>query len=68
MFFRQNVDGNSPRMLLALQRASERGVPIIVYNPLREGGCGSRAAFHRNISAVERAWKTKTEKTVATGY
>lgn len=38
MFFGQNPGSNSPRMLHALQEASERGVPIIVYNPLRERG------------------------------
>jgi molybdopterin-dependent oxidoreductase alpha subunit len=41
MFFGQNVGSNSPRMLHALQHASERGVPIIVYNPLRERGLES---------------------------
>ena len=38
MFFGQNPGSNSPRMLHALQHASERGVPIIAYNPLRERG------------------------------
>ena len=37
-FFGQNPGSNSPRMLHGLQAASERGVPIIVYNPLRERG------------------------------
>jgi molybdopterin-dependent oxidoreductase alpha subunit len=37
-FFGQNPGSNSPRMLHPLQAASERGVPIIVYNPLRERG------------------------------
>ncbi len=41
MFFGQNAGSNSPRMLHALQHASERGVPIIVYNPLRERGLES---------------------------
>jgi molybdopterin-dependent oxidoreductase alpha subunit len=41
MFFGQNVGSNSPRMLHALQHASDRGVPIIVYNPLRERGLES---------------------------
>ncbi len=41
MFFGQNAGSNSPRMLHALQEASERGVPIIVYNPLRERGLES---------------------------
>jgi hypothetical protein len=52
MFFRQNVDSGSPRMLLAQQRASERGIPIIVYNPLRERGCGSR----RPSSTLNVSW------------
>jgi molybdopterin-dependent oxidoreductase alpha subunit len=38
LFFGQNVGSNSPRMLHALEEASERGVPIITYNPLRERG------------------------------
>ena len=38
MFFGQNPGSNSPRMLHQLQHASERGVPIIAYNPLRERG------------------------------
>ncbi len=38
LFFGQNPGSNSPRMLHPLQNASERGVPIIVYNPLRERG------------------------------
>ena len=36
--FGQNVGTNSPRMLHPLQDASERGVPIVVFNPLRERG------------------------------
>ena len=38
LFFGQNPGSNSPRMLHPLQLASERGVPIITYNPLRERG------------------------------
>lgn len=38
LFFGQNPGSNSPRMLHALQAASRRGVPMIVYNPLRERG------------------------------
>ncbi len=38
MFFGQNPGSNSPRILHPLQHASERGVPIIAYNPLRERG------------------------------
>lgn len=37
-FFGQNAGSNSPRMLHDLQKASERGVPIITFNPLRERG------------------------------
>lgn len=36
--FGQNVGTNSPRMLHPLENASKRGVPIIVFNPLRERG------------------------------
>ena len=36
--FGQNVGTNSPRMLHPLQEARRRGVPIIVFNPLRERG------------------------------
>jgi molybdopterin-dependent oxidoreductase alpha subunit len=36
--FGQNPGVNSPRMLHPLQEAGERGIPIIVYNPLRERG------------------------------
>jgi molybdopterin-dependent oxidoreductase alpha subunit len=38
MFFGHNTGSNSPRMLNQLQAASKRGVPIIVFNPLRERG------------------------------
>lgn len=36
--FGQNVGTNSPRLLHNLQEARERGVPIVVFNPLREKG------------------------------
>ncbi|MGQ0699724.1 MAG: FdhF/YdeP family oxidoreductase [Panacagrimonas sp.] len=36
--FGQNVGTSSPRMLHPLQAASKRGVPIVVFNPLRERG------------------------------
>lgn len=38
LFFGQNAGVNSPRMLHDLQHAAKRGVPIIVFNPLRERG------------------------------
>ena len=38
LFFGQNAGVNSPRMLHDLQQAAKRGVPIIVFNPLRERG------------------------------
>nr|WP_294505871.1 FdhF/YdeP family oxidoreductase [uncultured Rhodopila sp.] len=41
LFFGQNPGSNSPRMLHPLQEASQRGVPIITYNPLRERGLES---------------------------
>lgn len=34
----QNVGTSSPRMLHQLQQAAQRGVPIVVFNPLRERG------------------------------
>lgn len=34
----QNVGTSSPRFLHDLQRAARRGVPIVVFNPLRERG------------------------------
>jgi molybdopterin-dependent oxidoreductase alpha subunit len=37
-FFGQNVGSSSPRMLHDLQQASQRGVPIVTFNPLRERG------------------------------
>ena len=37
-FFGQNVGSNSPRMLHQLQDARKRGIPIVVFNPLRERG------------------------------
>lgn len=37
-FFGQNAGVNSPRMLHDLQNAAKRGVPIIVFNPVRERG------------------------------
>ena len=40
-FFGQNVGSNSPRMLHSLQKISQRGVPIITFNPLRERGLES---------------------------
>lgn len=36
--FGQNAPTNSPRFLHDLQQAAQRGVPIVVFNPLREGG------------------------------
>ena len=38
LFFGQNAGVNSPRMLHDLQHAAKRGVPIIVFNPVRERG------------------------------
>ena len=37
-FFGQNTGSNSPRFLHPLQDAAKRGVPIIVFNPVREKG------------------------------
>lgn len=38
IFFGHNTGINSPRMLHDLQECAKRGVPIIVFNPLRERG------------------------------
>ena len=38
LFFGHNTGVNSPRMLHDLQECAQRGVPIIVFNPLRERG------------------------------
>ena len=37
-FFGQNVGVNSPRMLHQLDEVRQRGVPIIIFNPLHERG------------------------------
>ena len=37
-FFGQNTGSNSPRFLHPLEDAAKRGVPIIVFNPVREKG------------------------------
>jgi molybdopterin-dependent oxidoreductase alpha subunit len=38
LFFGHNTGVNSPRMLHELQDCAKRGVPIIIFNPLRERG------------------------------
>ena len=38
VFFGQSTGSNSPRFLHPLQNAAKRGVPIIVFNPVREKG------------------------------
>jgi molybdopterin-dependent oxidoreductase alpha subunit len=57
LFFGQNPGSNSPRMLHPLQEASERGVPIITYNPLRERGL---ERFTNPQSPVEMATGKQT--------
>ncbi len=37
-YFGHNTTTNAPRMLHPLQRAAQRGVPIVTFNPLRERG------------------------------
>jgi molybdopterin-dependent oxidoreductase alpha subunit len=56
-FFGQNPGANSPRMLHPLQQASERGAPIITFNPLRERGLES---FISPQSPVEMLTLTAT--------
>jgi molybdopterin-dependent oxidoreductase alpha subunit len=57
LFFGQNPGSNSPRMLHPLQEASERGVPIVTFNPLRERGLES---FTNPQSPVEMVTGRKT--------
>jgi molybdopterin-dependent oxidoreductase alpha subunit len=63
LFFGQNPGSNSPRMLHPLRAASRRGVPIIVYNPLRERGL---ERFTNPQSAVEML--TRRETRIASQY
>ena len=56
-FFGQNPGSNAPRMLHPLQEASERGAPIITFNPLRERGLES---FTNPQSAAEMLTMTST--------
>lgn len=62
-FFGQNAGVNSPRMLHDLQEAARRGVPIVVFNPLRERGLGR---FTNPQSPVEML--TGRETPLATHY
>jgi molybdopterin-dependent oxidoreductase alpha subunit len=50
LFFGHNTGVNSPRMLHDLQECAKRGVPIIIFNPLRERGF---ERFTNPQSAVE---------------
>jgi len=59
----QNPGTNSPRMLTELHRASRRGVPIVVFNPLRERALERFAAPQ---DAVEMA--TLGETKIASEY
>lgn len=63
LFFGQNAGVNSPRMLHDLQKAAKRGVPIIVFNPLRERGL---ERFTNPQSPVELLAKKETP--LATQY
>src|SRR5579885_115733 len=63
LFFGQNAGVNSPRMLHDLQKAAKRGVPIIVFNPLRERGL---ERFTNPQSPVEML--TGQETPLATQY
>ena len=62
-FFGQNAGVNSPRMLHDLQHAAKRGVPIVVFNPLRERGL---ERFTNPQSPVEML--TGSETPLATQY
>ncbi|HJR13672.1 MAG TPA: FdhF/YdeP family oxidoreductase [Rhodanobacteraceae bacterium] len=63
LFFGQNAGVNSPRMLHDLQKAAKRGVPIIVFNPLRERGL---ERFTNPQSPIELLAKKETP--LATQY
>lgn len=62
-FFGQNTTTNSPRMLHPLQDASRRGVPIVVFNPIRERGL---ERFTNPQNPVEMATGSTTR--IATQY
>lgn len=62
-FFGQNAGVNSPRMMHDLQKAAQRGVPIIVFNPVRERGL---ERFTNPQSPVEML--TGRETPLATQY
>ncbi|WP_295853251.1 FdhF/YdeP family oxidoreductase [uncultured Xylophilus sp.] len=62
-FFGQNVGSNSPRMLHQLQEARQRGIPIVVFNPLRERGL---EAFANPQSPKDMLGGTPTQ--IATQY
>jgi molybdopterin-dependent oxidoreductase alpha subunit len=61
--FGQNVGTNSPRMLHQLQEARRRGVPVLVFNPLRERGW---ERFTNPQEPTQMA--TGTSTTIGTGY
>ena len=63
IFFGQNTASNSPRMLHELQDAAKRGVPIIVFNPLKERG---HERFTNPQSPTEMA--TGAETPIASQY
>jgi molybdopterin-dependent oxidoreductase alpha subunit len=48
----QNPGTNSPRMLTELRKASRRGVPIVVFNPLRERALERFAAPQAPVEMV----------------
>ena len=62
-FIGHNVTTNAPRMLHPLQHAAKRGVPIIVFNPLRERGL---ERFTNPQSPLEMTVEGATE--IATQY
>ncbi|MCZ2495829.1 FdhF/YdeP family oxidoreductase [Xylophilus sp. Kf1] len=62
-FFGQNVGSNSPRMLHQLQEARQRGIPIVVFNPLKERGL---VEFKNPQSPVQMLGGAATE--IATHY
>ena len=62
LFLGQNVGSNSPRLLHPLQEARERGVPVIVFNPLHERG------LERFMNPQSTEMVTGKETRIATQY
>ncbi|RAI37956.1 FdhF/YdeP family oxidoreductase [Rhodoplanes roseus] len=60
-FFGQNTTTNSPRMLHPLQSCAKRGVPIVVFNPIRERGLEQFTDPQNPIQMVAGGTRIATE-------